>query len=147
MYHVPSSHTRDPKLRRAIAIAVVLCSLGAVVLAHVLNNGVSGSQAGVFAIVAYFVLILGCEFATDRLWTRGLYGLALGGLLLGLVCVAFLPGNLLYFVPSVPQRWDDWNNLSGFALVLLIAPIHIRRLWARAERQAEADSADENEED
>jgi hypothetical protein len=147
MYHVPSVHTRDPRLRRAIAIAVVMCSLGAAFLERLLSNGYMGRQDGVLAILAYFVLIMGCEFTSDRLWTSGLYGLALGGLLLGLVSIALLEGYLFPFAPSVGWSWSEWNNLSVPALALLIAPLHIRRLWARAERRAEADSSNENEED
>jgi MFS family permease len=147
LYRVPPSYTRDLRLRRAIALAVITCSLGAAFLGQLLSNDYLGRQGGVFAIVAYFVLIIGCEFASDRLWTRGLYGLALGGLLLGLICIAILLGYLFNFAPSVPWRWSEWNNLSVPALVLLIAPIHIRRLWARAERRAETDSLNENEED
>jgi hypothetical protein len=146
MYHVPSVHTRDPRLRRAIALAVVMCSLGAAFLGQLLSNGYLGRQDGVLAILAYFVLIMGCEFASDRLWTSGLYGLALGGLLLGLVCIAILLGYLFHFAPSVRWKWSEWTNLSVPAVALLIAPLHIRRLWARAERRAEADSSNENEE-
>jgi hypothetical protein len=147
MYHVPAAVSLDKSLRRAIAIAVVMCSLGAAFLGQLLSNGYLGRQDGVLAILAYFILIMGCEFASDRLWTSGLYGLALGGLLLGLGCIAILLGYLFHFAPPVRWEWSEWNNLSVPALALLIAPIHIRRLWARAERRAEADSANENEED
>jgi hypothetical protein len=147
LYHVPSVHTRDPRLRRAIALAVVLCSFGAGFLGQLLSNGFMRRQDGVLAILAYFILIFGCDYASDRLWIRGLYGLALGGLLLGLVSIALLEGYLFPFAPSVRWSWSEWTNLSGPALVLLIAPIHIRRLWARAERRAEAESSVENEED
>jgi hypothetical protein len=147
LYHVPSVHTRDPRLRRAIAAAVALCSLGTGFLAQLLSNGFMDRQDGVLALLAYFILIFGCEYASDRLWTRGLYGLALGGLLLGLVSIALLEGYLFPFAPSVGWSWSEWHNLSVPALALLIAPLHIRRLWARAERRAEADSSNENEED
>jgi hypothetical protein len=147
LYHVPSVHTRDPRLRRAIAAAVAFCSLGAAFLGTLLSNGFMGRQDGVLALLAYFILIFGCEYASDRLWTRGLYGLALAGLLLGLVSVALLEGYLFHFTPPVRWEWSEWNNLSVPALALLIAPLQIRRLWARAERRAEADSSNENEED
>lgn len=147
MYHVPPSHIRDPRLRWAIALAVVLCSLGAGFLAHFLSNGYQGQEGAVFAIVAYFVLMFVCEYASDRLWLRGLYGLALIGLLLSLISIAILHGYLFPSAPRMDWDWSEWHNLSAPGVALLIAPLHIRRLWARAERRAEAELSAEDEED
>ncbi|HYF65391.1 MAG TPA: hypothetical protein VD886_21360 [Herpetosiphonaceae bacterium] len=135
MYRVPPSHSLDPRLRRAIALAVALCSLGAGFLAMLLNERPSDT-APLIGLVLYFGLLAACWFSGTKGWTKRLYALAAFGLALGLACVAVRLGLLFHIAPRSPWHWD---RLAVPVVSLAVAPFYIRRFWRSAGTRAGQD--------
>ena len=125
MYRVPATASLDPSLRRAIALAVALCSFGAGFLAMLLNERPTDSSP-LIGLLIYFGLLAACWFGGVKGWTRGLYALAAFGLALGLASIAIRLGIVLDFTTPSPWRW---YRLVVPAVALLVAPFYIRRFW------------------
>ena len=125
MYHVPAAVRHNKDLRRAIALAVIMCSLGAGFLAMLLNERPTNSSS-LIGLVIYFGLLAACWFGGVKGWTRGLYALAAFGLALGLASIAIRLGIVLDFTTPSPWRW---YRLVVPAVALLVAPFYIRRFW------------------
>jgi hypothetical protein len=132
MDHVPVTVSQDPSLRRAIALAVALCSFGAGFLAMLLNER-PADPTSAFGLVTYFGLLAACWFGAVKGWTGGLYALAALGLALVIACIAIRLGIALDFTPQSPWRW---YRLVVPAVALLVSPFYIRRFWKAAGTRA-----------
>jgi hypothetical protein len=128
MYRVPAIVSLDPSLRRAIALAVALCSFGAGFLAMLLNER-STDSSPLIGLMIYFGLLAACWFGGVKGWTRGLYGLAAFGLALGIVCIAMRMGVIFHITPRSPWRW---SRLLVPTVAVMAAPVYIRRFWRSA---------------
>jgi len=132
MYHVPAAVRHNKDLRRAIALAVIMCSLGAGFLAMLLNERPTNSSS-LIGLVIYFGLLAACWFGGVKGWTRGLYALAAFGLALAIASIAIRLGIVLDFTTRSPWRW---YRLVVPAVALLVAPFYIRRFWKVAGTRA-----------
>ena len=132
MYRVPPSYNRDPRLRRAIALAVALCSLGAACLMQLLNER-AFDISPLIGMTIYFGLLAACWYAGVRGWTIVLYALAALGLALSIAVIAIRMGLILQSMPRSPWRWSRLSVPGG---ALLIAPVYIWRFWNEAGSRA-----------
>jgi hypothetical protein len=132
MYRVPPSHTRDPRLGRAITLAVVLCSLGASMLSGLLIE-LRVAYSALIGLAIYFGMLGLCWLGATLGWIKALYTLAIvGALLVGI-------SGTIWVVPAfqVTRRihWS-WDNLSFPVTAILFSPVYVLIFWLRSKRRA-----------
>jgi hypothetical protein len=128
MYRIPASFSQDPSLRRAIALAVALCSFGAGFLMLLLNE-LPTATSSLIGLAIYFGLLAACWYAGTRGWVIVLYALAALGLAITSASIAMRMGVIFHFTPRSPWRW---SRLIVPGVALLVAPFYIRRFWKTA---------------
>lgn len=132
MYRVPPSHSLDPRLRRAIAVAVALCSLGGGFLIQIIID-VSAFDRFYIGLAVYLGLVALCGLAASKGWIKGLQALAVVGLALAIVCLA-LQFIAVFNVTSLTP-WG-WNKLILPAAFLGFSMVYIDAFRKRASRIA-----------
>jgi hypothetical protein len=130
MYRVPSAHTLDPRLRRAIALAVALCSLGGGLLLQIIID-LEAYDRFLIGLGVYFGLIALCGLAASKGWIKGLHTLAVLGLALGIVCLALQFIAVFNITSDTP--WN-WGKLILPAAFLGFSITYIGAFWKRAAR-------------
>jgi hypothetical protein len=128
MYRVPPSHTLDPRLRRAIAVAVALCSLGTGLLARLMSD-IWLPNRGPIMFGLYFALLAACWYAGTKGWAIVLYALAALGAAIAIACVAIWTTPSFAFTPRT--SWE-WGKLLLPGAFMIGAPAYVKRFWGSA---------------
>jgi hypothetical protein len=130
MYRVPPSHTLDPQLRRAIAVAVALCSLGGGFLLQIIID-LRTYDRFLIGLGVYLTLLALCRLGAGKGWIKGLHALAIFGLTLGIVCLALQFIAVFNITSRTPWSWDKLMLPAGF---LGFSIAYIPTFWKRASR-------------
>jgi hypothetical protein len=132
LYRVPTAVSLNKDLRRAIALAVALCSLGAGFLLQIIID-LEAYDRFLIGLGVYLGLLALCGLGASRRWIKGLHALTVLGLTLVILCLAL---QFISVFNIMSRSTWSWNKLILPAAFLGFSITYISAFWKRAARSA-----------